>query len=100
MSTQTKMEYEIIEPGSGDPAAGPKHPRVRIDGAVYPLRVTGGSELEPRQLRQVERGDYGALPQAYLAAAREAGIPPLFGWSGVVNAMGDHGSVSIPRRLV
>lgn len=94
------MNYELTTRVT---RAGRTVPTVRIGGNLYPLICTGGKRLDefaPRQRRQIEDGGYGAEVAAYAAACREAGVPCTgLGWTGVVNGLGDYGSVSLPRPV-
>lgn len=86
------MNWEIYETTGG-------HKRVNIAGQSYALTlINGGSELEPRQYAQARAGDYGMVVRAYAEAAESIGIVPRFAWEGIINALGDHASVSPPHN--
>ena len=98
MATQT-IEIEVYEARDGSL-------RINIGGASYALLdrygvqacdragELPGEELEPRQLAQVRRGDYGPVAQAWAAAHDEREIVPRFAYRGIMNALGDHAEVS------
>ncbi len=88
------VPFVIIAGGSKDPLAHPSRDRVEIEGVVYAFCVVGG-ELEPRQYGQARRGSYGDVVAAYIAACEATGRPVFVNWSGIVNSMGDHSSVTL-----
>lgn len=54
--------------------------------------------LDGRQLAHVANGSYGDEPRAWLQACKIVGVKPRFAWQGIVNVLGDHGSVVPPMR--
>ncbi len=73
--------------------------RVNIGHASYTLEVPEG---EVNQFNVGDRHESycssDPLLHAWLLAAQEVGVPARYAWHGVMSALGDHGSVSIPWK--
>ena len=76
--------------------------RWRITNATKPDKEANcraaGAELDARQRGHAADGQYGADVRAWHQACGIVGVAARFAWTGIVNSLGDHGSVSPPVK--
>lgn len=70
---------------------------VEYDGLYYCIsNERAGASMEERQLRQCLNGEHGDLVQIVTNAMQSNGYKVRVAWSGIMNSLGDFGSVYPP----
>ena len=97
----TKMTSEIYQTHSGLRRVNIGSRSYRLDAPEtpgYPSQSDVADALSGRDLMLAEAGEYGPVLQAWVAAARECGLPLRYAWHGVENSLGDSCSAAPPWR--